>query len=137
VNKPFPDDMDAFIEAALKEEPLRPVPFTLQRRVEERVRIAQLREKECQRFRYSMTSLLVGALSVVGIAVCVIAVTHFHLIMSNGVSGGWGQYDALVNSLFQTMGDYSGAYTLVFSMFVAAGTLLLGLIPLRKYMSTH
>lgn len=137
VKRPIPDDLDAIMEAALTNEPMQPAPANFHRRVEERLRYTHLREKECQRFKISMTTLVVGALSAFSLAGMIIAYTHFTLLMNNGVAGGLGQYDSMMNMMFQTFSEYSGAYTLSVSMLLAAGTLLLGLIPLRKYMNSH
>lgn len=133
----IPDDLDVLIEAALSSEPMQPAPANLHRRVEERLRYTHLREKECQRFKLSMTTLVVGAMSAFSLAGMLIAYTHFTFIMNNGVAGGRGQYDSMINMMFQTFSEYSGAYTLSISMLLAAGTLLIGLIPLRKYMNSH
>lgn len=60
------DDLDGFIESALRSEPFRPVPFGFQRRVEDRLRVAALCERERRRFRRCMTvagMVMVGLVS--------------------------------------------------------------------------
>lgn len=130
-------DIDALIESALMSEPLLPVPVTLHRKVEERLRIVQLREREMARFRYLMTTMVVVTVCALGLVAGLITFTHLGVLMSNGVSGGRGQYDTMLNEMMLTITSYSGAYSLIISMFLAAGTLLLGLIPLKKYIGTH
>ena len=130
-------DLDAVIEAALCDEPMRPVPLALHRRVEERVRIAALYERERTRFRASMAALGVAFLAAVCAAVLVVVFTNLSVFLAHGVPGVRGQYDYYATSVQMTWSAYSGAYSLLLTIVVAGGTLLLGLIPLRRHMSTH
>ncbi len=129
-----PMDMDTLIEKALSGEPMRPVPLTLHRRVAERVRIAALRERERTRFRYSMATLAVGFLGIVGAAGLLISITNLDVVLNSGIAGGKGQYDYYATSMALTWEDYSGAYSLGLSVLLAFGTVILGIIPLRRYL---
>ena len=131
------DELDRAIETALSGERLLAAPLTLHRRIMERVRYAALRERERVRFRVCMTALAVAFLAALGTAFLVISVTNLDVYIHHGVDGGKGQYDYLAESLAQRWTVYSGAYTFVFSLLMAGGALLLGLIPLRKMIGTH
>lgn len=133
----MPIDMDAVIEAALRGEPLLPAPATLHSRVEERLRIAQLREQEQQRFRYTMATLAVSMLAIVGVTAVVVSFTNLYVLFNQGVSGGRGQVDAFMASMLLSYTGYSGAYSLLSSLLLAGGTLLIGLVPLWKHLSGH
>jgi len=100
--------------------------------VEERVRIAALRDKEKARFRYSMASLAFAFVTALGLAAMLITFTNLESFLTNGVSGGKGQYDRFAVYMSRSWSGISGVYLLVTSMALAAGTLLLGLIPLRR-----
>jgi len=131
------DELDDLIESALRTEPMRPAPVDLHRKVTDRMRFADLRERQVARFRYSMASLglaLFGALGVAGFA---IAFTNFELLMSNGLPGATGLYDKYAVSMSQTWAHYSGAYLMPLLTVMACGIGAAALWPLRKYLRTH
>lgn len=131
-------DIDALIEDALRSEPMRAVPVTLHRRVEERVRIAALKERERSRFRYSLISTAIALVSVIGIAVFVVTFTNFGPLMANGVPGGGGIYDWYTARFVHTWSAYTGSYSLITSVLLAGGTLALAVwVPLRYIRRTH
>lgn len=130
-------DMDALIDDALSSERLRPAPITLQRRVEERVRLIALCDHEQARFRYSMAVLGTALLAVFGGAAFVLCFTSLSDLISHGVSGGKGQLDYWTTSISTAWKGYSGAYSLLTSVLLAGGAVLLGLIPLRKRIWGH
>jgi len=130
-------DIDAAIETALRGERFRRAPFTLRRRVEERVRIVALREREQHRFRRSMAVLAVGFLGALILVAGVVLSSNLEVLVRHGLAGGKGQYDYLTTSMTLFWTDYRGAYSLLWSLLAAAGTLLLGLIPLRGHRSSH
>ncbi len=132
-----PIDIDASIESALRGEPFLPAPATLHRRVEERVRIAQLREQEQARFRYTMATMAVSMLAVLGVTVMIVSFTNLYVLWNQGISGGKGQVDAFMASMLLSYTGYSGAYSLLSSLLLAGGTLLIGLVPLWKHLSGH
>lgn len=126
-------DIDALIEDALKSERLVSAPLNFHRRVDERVRIAALREREAARFRFWMLSIAASACGALFVAAAVIAVTNLHVIVTNGVSGGKGTFDYYLTAVLGTsMEQYSGAYTFVASLLLAAAALGLGWLPLRR-----
>lgn len=131
------DELDALIDSALRSEPMLVAPITLHRRVEERVRIIALKEKERIRFRYTMISFGLSFVVAILTAAAVVSFTNFAEIITHGVSGGRGQYDSMFTYAQVSLTNYSGAYSMALSMCLAAGTLVLGLIPLRNYIISH
>lgn len=129
--------IDALIEQALRSERLRPTPIMLHRRVEQRVRIAQLRDHEALRFRYSMATLGLAFLAALLVAGLVVSFTNFSILINHGVSGGRGQYDAFTTSMQISYSGYSGAYSLISSMLLACGTILVALIPIGWQFRSH
>jgi len=129
--------IEAIIDTALRAEPLRPVPLTLHRRVEERIRIAALLEQEKVRFRYSMATLAIAVLGSLALAGLVLSVTNLSDVLMHGVAGGKGQYDSYATSMMQSWSAYRGAYSLLLSIVLAGGTVLLGIIPLRRFITSH
>jgi NhaP-type Na+/H+ or K+/H+ antiporter len=121
------DEIDALIEQALRDDVVLPVPATLHKRVTEQVRLVALYERERKRFRYSMFTLSVSLVVMLGAAAGLLIATNFYTVMLNGVSGAKGQYDSLVVSLGAYFSGYTGAYTLLVSAIVAAVTVFLAL----------
>lgn len=131
------DELDALIEAALRNEPMLAAPITLHRRVEERVRIAALRERQRARFRYSMLSFSLACVGVLVFAAFLIDFTTLWLLRANGLPGGLGLYDLYANSLTRTATGYSGAYSLLAAILLACGAVLIGLVPLRRFLRSQ
>ena len=130
-------DIDAIIEQALRTERMRPTPMNLHRGVEQRVRIAQLRDHEALRFRYSMATLGVAFLAALLVAGLLVSFTNLSVLINHGVSGGRGQYDAFTTSMQISYSGYSGAYSLISSMLLASGTILVALIPIGWQFRSH
>lgn len=128
-----PRDLDALIESALKGERMLAAPIDFHRKVEERVRIAALKERERVRFRFWMQSLVASACGALFLASSVVAVTNLQLIVTNGVSGGKGVYDYYLTQIFgASFETYGGAYTLATSVVLAGVSLVLGWSPVRR-----
>lgn len=125
-------DLDALIDQALSAEPVLRAPVTLQRGVEERLRIADLRDREKMRFRLSMATLLLALVSSLFAAGALLWFTNLSVLARAGVSGGRGQFDYYATALVQSWHAYQGAYTLVLSVLLAVCTLAMGWRPLRK-----
>ena len=125
-------DIDALIDQALSAEPLLRAPVSLQRGVEERLRIADLRDREKMRFRLSMATLLLALVSSLLAAGALLWFTNLSVLAKAGVSGGKGQFDYYATALVQSWHAYQGAYTLVLSVILAVCTLAMGWRPLRK-----
>lgn len=130
-------DLDIIIDEALRTEPMRSAPPTLHRRVQERVRMVHLREQEQARFRYSMAALTFSFLAAIGMTALVVSFSNLDVMLSHGVAGGAGMLDYHATSMQLSALDYSGAYSLGISLLFAAATLVVGLIPLRRYFTTH
>src|SRR5688500_5659884 len=97
--KDLPDDIEAFIEATLKSEPMRAVPITLHRRVEERLRIAGKLEQERVRFRYTMATMLIAFLASLGGGASILAFTNLRGLVNHGVPGQGGLYDYYASAM--------------------------------------
>ena len=129
----LPEEIDAIIEDALKGEKMMSAPINFHRRVEERVRFAALKERERARFRFWMLSIAASACGALFIAAAALAVTNLNVIVTNGVSGGKGLFDYYLTAVFgETVESYSGAYTMIASVLLAAVALGLGWIPVRQ-----
>lgn len=137
MNDRGPIDIDMAIDSALRGERFRRAPFTLRRRVEERVRIVALRESEQHRFRCSMAVLAIGFLGALVLVAGAVLSSNPEVLVRHSMAGGKGQYDYLTTSVALFGTDYRGSYSLLWSLLAAAGTLLLGLIPLRGHRSSH
>ncbi len=127
------DELDLMIASALQSEPMRPAPFTLHRRVQERIRIIALKERQRVRFRYTMLSLAVAFSSATLMAAALVVFTNFELVRTNGLPGGLGIYDLYASSMTLSASSYGGAYSLMTAVLLAAVTILIGLAPLRAH----
>lgn len=127
-----PEELDALIEEALHNEPMRRAPLTLHRKVLERVHVAALREQEKVRFRYTMLGMAAAFLAVIAGAILIVSLTNLWGVMNYGVPGGKGKYDYYATSMFLSWTQYSGAYSLVLSVLGAGIAVVLGLLPFRK-----
>ena len=118
-NKNF-SDLDALIEQALADEPMQPVPVGFHGRLDKRLRIASIVDRERQRLRFSVatgTILLVAvAFGLVGFPV----IAHFQGWLLNSVPGGMGYVDSAVSRV-ATVGLSGSATT---AMIVAAAGIL-------------
>jgi hypothetical protein len=130
-------EIDAIIAEALRSEPFRPAPITLQRRVEERLRIGALVEQEQARFRYSMASIAIVFIAGLVGGAAFLAFTNLQDILYYGVPGAMGTLDYYVASIMVVLTSWSGAYTFSLSLLLAAGTVLLALIPLGAMRRAH
>ena len=128
---PSDTELDALIEAALQDEPMLPVPPGMHGRIQERVYIASLQERERVRFRYSLLSAL-GALAVILFGtVTVVTLTHFSFIYQHGVSGGKGFVDYYLTLFDVSWSSRVGAYALGLAMGLSATLLWGGLLAVR------
>jgi len=115
------DDLDALISAALAEEPLLKAPASLQRGVEERLRIVHLREREKARFSASITTLALVFFASVSMAGLVLWFTSFSFLYTDGVSGGKGHLDYYLTAVPMYFSGYQGGYTLLMSFILGIG----------------
>ena len=87
------DSMDDFIEAALRSEPMLPVPFGFARSVEERLQVAALMERERRRFVrcFGIAGILTAA--VAALMVAVFAQGNLVAAVVQNVPGALGHLD--------------------------------------------
>ena len=120
-------DLDVLIEQALSEEPIRPVPMGFHARLEERLRIAALVEREKKRFRYGTTvgAVLFAALGLTFVFVPVLAYLQGWVVRS--VPGGMGYLDYVLVSLvnvFGTLHKPSGVAVVAAAGFIVLAALV-------------
>ena len=93
------DDMDAFIDAALREEPLRDTPFGFRARFEDRLRFTVALQRERARFR----NCLVGAAALfVFLGICVGLTLGSGQVVSRvaaSIPGALGYYDYMSSAV--------------------------------------
>jgi hypothetical protein len=127
------DELDALISAALSDEPMLKVPASLQRGVEERLRIVHLREREKARFSASMTTLAIVFLASIAVAGTMLWFTSFSFLYTDGVSGGKGHLDYYFTALPMYFSGYQGSYTLFMSFVLGIGAFIAAIVmQLRK-----
>lgn len=127
-------ELDALIETALRDQPLMRAPVDFSRKVEERVNILLLQEREKARFRAGMAVMTVSVLVTVLTAALVVWFTHLSLVWANGTAGNGGQMDAWRASWWMALSGYRGAYTLLFSVLIGVTTfIILGFTPYGRF----
>ena len=125
-------ELDAFIDAALRDEPLLPAPKGLHQKIQERVLFADLEMRERARFRNSLLSAL-GALCLLFVGtVVVVTVTHFSLLYHHGVSGGMGLVDYYLNRFDVSWSSQVGLYAIVITLGLSTLSLWTGLVLFRS-----
>jgi hypothetical protein len=116
------NDIDRFIEDALKNEPLRAVPTGFHRRVEERVRVASLANHERRGF-HSRVLASVILFAMIGFTVVLVpALAFFQGWTVRALPGAMGYFDYLTVFVVQSWGEILVA--------VAAGTGILAVAAL-------
>jgi hypothetical protein len=130
-------DLDALIESALCGEPVRHAPDNLAERVGERLRVQALIDRERSRFRNSMAMLAVAVAAILVCGGVFVAFTHLRSVVTYGAPGAKGRFDYLATYFMDTFTSYTGAYSLVVSMMLAAGVLAIVFIPWRGRMRHH
>lgn len=91
------DTLDDFIEAALKSDPVRSVPLGFRRRIEEKVRVLMLIERERRRFRNCVAAGLVVGLALVMSGAIVATLSGLPGMIADTVPGARGYYDFVVS----------------------------------------
>ncbi len=120
---PTDEELDALIEAALRDEPLLPAPPGLQRKIQERVLYAALKEQERARFRRSLLGAVGAVMVILFGTVAVVSLSHFSILYRHGVSGGRGFVDYYLTLLDLSWSGQVGVLAL-------AGTLTLSMVAL-------
>lgn len=139
--KSFPTDaeLDALIAAALSEEVLLPVPVDLRVKIDERVHLAALQQREQARFRNAMLTGFAGSVGMLAALGVVIALTKFDVLLKHGISGGRGLLDSYAATFALTWQPQMGGF--VFSLLLGLGIVVawVGLAPLfwREGVATH
>jgi len=107
VERPPTDaELDALIEAALRDEPLLPTPVGLHARITERVALADLRQREEARFRNALLSGFAASVAIVVAAAGLVAVTVFGVLLDHGIAGGRGLVDYHAATLWHSWPHY-------------------------------
>lgn len=125
-----PGDLDALVRAALAEGPNSPLPFGLQRRIENRVRVVDLLHKERRRFSYYLAACALALLVLVGGVVLAALLAGLAGVVMGMVPGGMGYFDYLAISLelaWSRLIEYATSIVGV----VTLALLVLALIPVR------
>jgi hypothetical protein len=136
INPPT-DRFNEVIDTALQSEPMLTPPVFLRLRIDQRVKIAALRDHEAVRFRRTILAAGLFFLSLLAMAACLVCYTDLYVVVSRGISGGKGQFDAYAMAWRMSCSGYGGAYSLVASLMLAVGTLLLGLLPARRRLASR
>jgi len=125
---PSDAELDRLIDACLRGESLLPAPAGLHRKIQNRVCIAALKERERARFRNSLLSA-VGAVVVILVgAAVVVTLTHFSHLYRHGVSGGKGFIDYYLTLLDVSWSGQVGAYALYLTLGLGMIALWAGLM---------
>ena len=127
------DAMDRMIEEALRSEPMRAVPAGFHARMENRLQVTALvqRERQGYRFRMMATAALLAVLGFVVVGVPVIAYLQGATVQS--VPGAMGYFDYLVVSAVQSWEVI--AIAVGASLLVAVAAALFGV--LAPYIGRH
>jgi hypothetical protein len=91
------DSLDDFIEAALKSDAVRSVPLGFRRRIEEKVRVLMLIERERRRFRNCVAAGIAGALALVLSGAIAATLSGLPGTIADSVPGARGYYDFVVS----------------------------------------
>ena len=130
-------DIDALIDQALTTEPTRSAPVDFAARVDERLRVHALIERERARFRASMATLAVAIVAIIAGAGIFVGFTHLQSIMVYGAPGAKGQLDYWANEFFRMATSYTGAYSLAFSLLLALAALAMIVVPWQLRRMRH
>ena len=130
-------ELDALIEAALRDQPLVPVPRNLHARITERIALAALEQKERTRFRNTLLGGLAASVGVLAVAVVLVALTNFDVLLDYGVSGGQGLMDYYTATFQLSWPGRLDSLFLSLCLFLAALTVGVGVQPLRRWNLLH
>lgn len=128
---PTEAELDALIEAALAEEVLLPVPVGLHARVNERVHLAALQQRERVRFRNALLSGFAASVGIVVAVAAFVATTKFDVLLKHGISGGQGLLDSYAATFALSWPQYWEGLMLSLVLAIGVATLWVGLIPWR------
>jgi hypothetical protein len=128
---PSEAELDALIEAALAEEVVLPVPAGLHARINERVRLASLQQRERVRFRNALLSGFAASVGVVAGVAFLVATTKFDVLLKHGISGGRGLMDSYAATFALSWPQYWEGIILSLVLMIVVATACAGLAPLR------
>lgn len=128
---PSDAELDALIEAALAEEVLLPAPVGLHARVNERVRMAALQQRERARFRNALLSGFAASVGIVVAVAALVATTKFDVLLKHGISGGRGLLDSYAATFALSWPQYWEGVVLALVLTISVATVWVGLIPRR------
>lgn len=104
MTSPNDHQLDLLIEQALGEEPLRPVPAGFRRRVNERLHIAALAQKEREQVRFGLVTGGVLVAAVVMFLVFMPVISYLQGWTARSMPGGLGRLDYLATSVQAFLG---------------------------------
>jgi hypothetical protein len=134
---PSDAELDALIEAALAEEVLLPVPAGLHARINERVHLAALQQRERVRFRNAMLSGFAASVGIVVAVAALVATTKFDVLLKHGISGGQGLMDSYAATFALSWPPYWEGLILSLVLMIVVATVWIGLIPWRGRGGAH
>ena len=102
-------DLDALIERALAGEPIQPVPARFRARLEDRLRVSAVVQKERQRIRFGMAAGAILFTALASVMVFVPVLSYFQGFVDRSVPGGLGYFDYLVVSLLSAWGPVASS----------------------------
>jgi len=123
-------NLDALIEQALVDEPMQPIPAGFHGRLDERLRIASIIDRERQRLRFNV---ITGGVLFVAVAFALVGlplVAYFQGWLVSSVPGGMGFFDLAVSRVatlgFATVGTTAAVVAVgaVVASLAVAGSVL-------------
>ncbi len=115
--------LDDFIEGALRSEAMRPVPPGLRRRIQEKVRVAALLERERQRFRRCLAVAALVFLAILSSSGLAAVLGDARGAILGSVPGAMGLYDQFASRLTVWWPGLAGL-AVVLACMVGLGSLL-------------
>jgi hypothetical protein len=126
------NDLDRFIEDALKSEPMRPVPAGFHKRVEERVRVAAMASRERRGFQSRIVASVV-LFAMVGFTVVVVpALAFFQGWTFRALPGAMGYLDYMMVFAAQSWMEILVAVSIGAGILAAAAIAWLVIPMLRR-----
>ena len=122
MTSPEPHDLDRIIDTALRtEEPMRPVPPSLYRRIRERLAVIAMIQRERLWFRYMMAAGGFLVFAVVSVAALAALFADVPALFTRDVPGGLGYYDYLKSDLFLSAKLVAGMVAVLAFLLVGLG----------------
>jgi hypothetical protein len=133
----FFHDLDVLIDSALASEAMRPVPKGLEARIEQRLTIAALIEKERRSCREAALACAGFLAVIVAGGVTFLSMVDLPLLIARSMPGGLGYCDYLAVSASQIWADFIGSSYLGWLNLAIAFLLTALAASLRKTPALH